>query len=487
MIKNGAAFVIVTILLASADELPDFTTIDPATVKAAPVPARKDPKTGFIIAGKNDTALIEKLTEMNERSIADLEKDMRPGALSRGGFIGKDEKLLAVLAMDNRYVVDERKLTHQELARHLRILGGIGFKLKAVKQKSKPFLYHGRRFQISLMVARGLQPSPFEDGTKSGANVTLFNLDNGKGLQYALLVPEMIERYGFYEGKGTPYRVDPRKILEVLDFLPLKKIGRIGGDFIQHLSWSADGKHFLFTRIHQGKMGLWTMPVGGGEPRRLLPGENMPHFDGHFSPDGKRVLFVYDRLQGTDGKLQIDVTNADGSEHKNLIPHAAFEESPRWSPDGKRLVWASTRDKKQAVYVADADGTNVKRLTDAAVMDNTPSWSPDGKQIVFTSGRSGNLDICLMNADGSNVRRLTTNPTLDYWPIFAPDGKRMAFTTNRDGNYEIYVMNADGSGQHNLTRHPAHDNFAAWSPDGSRIAFISNREGTYEIHALAVR
>ena len=47
------------------------------------------------------------------------------------------------------------------------------------------------------------------------------NLDNGKMLGYALLVPHMIERYGFYEGKGTPYRVDPRIVVEVFDFLQL--------------------------------------------------------------------------------------------------------------------------------------------------------------------------------------------------------------------------------------------------------------------------
>jgi hypothetical protein len=220
---KATGYVLITILFATADDLPDFTRIDPVTIKIRPVPVHKDAKTGFIVGGKNDTAMIEKLTEISGRSIAELEKDMRPGALSRGGFIGKDEKLLGVLAMDNRYIVEERKLTHQDLARHLRILGGIGFKLKAVAKKSEPFLYHGRRFQVSMMVSRGSQPSPFEDGTKSGANATLYNLDNGKSLQYALLVPEMIERYGFYEGKGTPYRVEPRKILEVLDFLSAEK------------------------------------------------------------------------------------------------------------------------------------------------------------------------------------------------------------------------------------------------------------------------
>ena len=53
----------------------------------------------------------------------------------------------------------------------------------------------------------------------TNCDATVWNLENGKKLNYSLLVPHLIERYGFYEGKGTPYRVEPRAILEVFDFL----------------------------------------------------------------------------------------------------------------------------------------------------------------------------------------------------------------------------------------------------------------------------
>ena len=65
--------------------------------------------------------------------------------------------------------------------------------------------------------------SPFDDGTKTSCEATVENLENGKKLTYSLLVPQMIERYGFYEGKGTRFRVDPRSIVAVLDFLDSKK------------------------------------------------------------------------------------------------------------------------------------------------------------------------------------------------------------------------------------------------------------------------
>lgn len=198
--------------------LKDFTDVSLAELKIEPVPEKKDPQTGFVVGGKNATESIRRMTELNGRAIADLERDMRPGASSAKGFLGLNEKLLDVLSADNQLVVDEHRLTHRELARHLRILAAVGH-----LQGKDEFLYHGRRFQVSLRHYRGYQDSPFHDGTKASSEATVKNLTNGKTLEYSLLVPDMIERYGFYEGRGTPYRVDPVKALAVLDFLAGKK------------------------------------------------------------------------------------------------------------------------------------------------------------------------------------------------------------------------------------------------------------------------
>jgi hypothetical protein len=209
------------------DTPPDLATfLDLARHHVAPVSPKKDPKTGFVVGGKNDTALIRGLKEINGRTIAELEEDMRPGAKSdvgsAAGFLGPDEKLLDVMAADNKSVVDDLGLTHQELAKHLHAMGTIGRWQADQRKPEAEFVYRGRRFKVKLMVTRGFQPSPFLDGTKSGSNVTVENLDTGKKLTYGLLVPYMIERYGFYEGKGTSYRVDPREVVEVFDFLKPK-------------------------------------------------------------------------------------------------------------------------------------------------------------------------------------------------------------------------------------------------------------------------
>src|SRR5262245_2539893 len=83
------------------------------------------------------------------------------------------------------------------------------------------------------------------------------------------------------------------------------------GSFTQNRQFSPDGGRLLMTRLHKGNMGLWTVKIDGSDLRPLLdPDPKNPHFDGHFSPDGKRVAFVLDILQGTDGKLQINTCSA---------------------------------------------------------------------------------------------------------------------------------------------------------------------------------
>ena len=68
------------------------------------------------------------------------------------------------------------------------------------------------------------------------------------------------------------------------------------------------------------------------------------------------------------------------------------------------------------------------RLTQHPGHDAHPGWSPDGRRIAFATDRWGGLEIAVMNADGSDVTRLTESPGLDDYPAWSPDGRRIAFT-----------------------------------------------------------
>ena len=88
---------------------------------------------------------------------------------------------------------------------------------------------------------------------------------------------------------------------------------------------------------------------------------------------------------------------------------------PAWSPDGRRIAFeynpspTGLRPGASDIYVMNAERgrTTVRRLTSVLGFDGDPAWSPDGRKIVFESTRSGNADIWVMNADGTNPQGLT--------------------------------------------------------------------------------
>jgi len=103
--------------------------------------------------------------------------------------------------------------------------------------------------------------------------------------------------------------------------------------------------------------------------------------------------------------------------------------------------------------------------------DFQPQWSPDGKRLVFFSSRSGNANIWSIDLADNSLTRLTSGPAMEINPFFSPDGRKIAFQSDRSGRLELWVMNADGSGQRQLTNLGLMGHFMRWSGDGKSIIF----------------
>jgi uncharacterized repeat protein (TIGR01451 family) len=218
-----------------------------------------------------------------------------------------------------------------------------------------------------------------------------------------------------------------------------------------------------------GNLEIYTMDADGSNPTRLTNTDAADR-DPAQSPDGSKILFASTR---DDGDLEIYVMNADGTGQTRLTNSPGSDVRPAWSPDGSKIAFTSDRDGDNEIYVMDADGTNVLKLTDNVGFDATPVWSPDGAKIAFASNRDGgDLEICVMNTDGSGQTNLTNNTATENDPTWTPNG-RIGFTSNRDAVYSfVYVMDANGSNVEQLTNATTTDDQPAWSPDGAQIAFV---------------
>ncbi len=189
---------------------------------------------------------------------------------------------------------------------------------------------------------------------------------------------------------------------------------------------------------------------------------------------------VVSRLDGTEQRVVFDSVREDRYRGDLGVFGPTWSDDGAWLAFGVGLPFSPVADVD--IWKSRADGSEAVNLTpDSDANDALPDFSPDGRRIVFRSTRDGNKEIYLMNADGTGLRRLTETQATNTMPSFSSSGDRIAFVSTRHGDYEIYVLDLDDDGSpgevRRITNSPGRDMHPKFSPDDRWLLFASQRGG----------
>ena len=290
--------------------------------------------------------------------------------------------------------------------------------------------------------------------------------------------------------------------------------------------WSEDGTELVFQSewselTTQGCDQIFVMNADGslrdsGNRYDLVSTGSGRTTCSYFMPDG-RIVFASTHASGPEcpiapmfgqgryvwpvfAEYDIYTANADGTDVQLLIGGEGYDAEATVSPDGRFVIFTSTRSGDLELWRYEIATGELLQLTDALGYDGGAFFSPDSEWIVWRADRPegeeadvyrgllednlvepSELNIFVARADGSDAMQVTDLPGANWAPFFHPSGDRILFSTNHhsDGGvgrmFDIFSIALDGTGLEQITHSGTFDAFPMFSPDGTKLVFASNR------------
>ena len=222
-------------------------------------------------------------------------------------------------------------------------------------------------------------------------------------------------------------------------------------------------------------------PIAATPSEQSMPPSVFDDTTPRFSPDGKDIVFVRE----TDGDSDLYVLNVRTGDRRLLADVSDYDLDPVFSRDGIHVLFETSPNGFAQLHLVPSAGGKSQPISDARDGWATfPSWSPDGDVIVYSCGRPSyeKSDLCLLSSSGEFLGLLgDASPSLEIEASWSPEGRMVAFASNRSGDSDVYLIDVETRRVTRLTDDPVHDADPAWSPDGSQIALTSHRNDVPQI------
>jgi TolB protein len=193
-----------------------------------------------------------------------------------------------------------------------------------------------------------------------------------------------------------------------------------------------------------------------------------------FSPARDEQLITYMEFGQGDPRVYLYRIETGEREIVGNFPGMSF--SPRFSPDGQRVIMSLQQGGNSNLFVMDLRSKSTTRLTDTPAIDTSPSYAPDGARICFESDRGGKPQIYVMPATGGSAQRISFGEGSYSTPVWSPRGDYIAFTKQGSGQFSIGIMKPDGSGERILTS-GFHNEGPTFAPNGRVLMFFRDPGG----------
>jgi len=190
------------------------------------------------------------------------------------------------------------------------------------------------------------------------------------------------------------------------------------------------------------------------------------------SPDGTRGVMVKSMSPSESSLWLVDLARGGASP---LSTGKGRNDTPVWSPDGARIVWAADRDGMQDLFEKNVNDAAPEKplFTSDILFKNPAAWSPDGQWVTMTQlDRDSAHNVWLLDASGTKPpTAIVRGPVRDNGGPVSPDGRWMAFTADDSGRYELYVQSFPTPGRKvQISENGAISSW--WARDGRQMVFL---------------